>query len=210
MKSRIILLAFTTVFLLVSCAKVSTSAPPAATQTTTITPMLEPIVWAGDHPTVQMDLIGTITSGSTPLGEVRGIALDQEGDLYVVDRGNSRVLKFDPSGKFLLQWGSRGTGDGQFDMSGNGAGFVAVDLPGNVYVTDNTHVQKFDSQGKFLIKWGTQGTGDGQFMLALAKAIDQQNDIYVVDIENNVVQKFDYSGSFLLKWGGGGSFPVSF
>ena len=92
-----------------------TPQPPAATPTTAITPTVAPIVWAGDHPTVQMDLIGTITSGPTPLGEVRGVALDQEGDLYVVDRGNSRVLKFDPSGKFLLQWGSQGTGDGQFD-----------------------------------------------------------------------------------------------
>jgi tripartite motif-containing protein 71 len=183
----------------------STPQPPAATPTTAITPTVAMIIWSGDHPTVQMDLIGTISSGPTPLGEVRGLALDQEGNLYVVDRGNSRVLKFDPSGKFLLQWGSQGTGDGQFDMSGNGAGFVAVDSLGNVYVTDNTHVQKFDSQGKFLTKWGTQGTGDGQFTLALAIAIDPQNQVYVVDIDNNVVQKFDGSGKFLLKWGEKGS-----
>ena len=109
--------------------------PPAATSTTaiTLTPTVAPIVWGGDHPTVQMDLIGTITSGSTPLGEVRGLAFDQKGDLYVADTGNSRVLKFDPGGKFLMQWGSQGTSDGQFVMSGgsanhdNGDGFVAVD-----------------------------------------------------------------------------------
>jgi tripartite motif-containing protein 71 len=204
MKSRIILLTFAAAWLLVSCAKAATSAP-SATPTTAITPTIGRVVWAGDHATVQMDLIGTITSGSTPLGEVRGLAFDPAGDLYVVDRGNSRVLKFDPSGKFLLQWGSQGTGDGQFDLIGNGTGFVAVDSLGNVYVADNTHVQKFDSQGKFLTKWGTEGTGDGQFALALAIAIDQQNDIYVVDIENNIVQKFDGSGRFLLKWGGFGS-----
>jgi DNA-binding beta-propeller fold protein YncE len=204
MKSRIILLTFAAAWLLVSCAKAATPAPPA-TPTTAITATIGRVVWAGDHATVQMDLIGTITSGSAPLGEVRGVALDQAGDLYVVDRSNSRVLKFDPSGKFLLQWGSPGTGDGQFNMHGNGAGFVAVDSLGNVYVTDNNHVQKFDNQGKFLIKWGAAGEGDGQFGLALAIAIDQHNNIYVVDIENNVVQKFDGSGRFLLKWGGRGS-----
>jgi DNA-binding beta-propeller fold protein YncE len=160
-----------------------------------------PIVWAGDHPTVQMDLIGTITSDPTPLREVRGLALDQEGDLYVVDKGNSRVLKFDRTGKYLMQWGSQGAGNGQFDMSGNGTGLVAVDSLGNVYVTDTAHVQKFDSQGKFLTKWGTQGKGDGSFPLALAIAIDPQNHVYVVDIDNNDVQKFDGSGKFLLKWG---------
>ena len=187
--------------------------PPAATSTTaiTLTPTVAPIVWGGDHPTVQMDLIGTITSGSTPLGEVRGLAFDQEGDLYVVDTGNSRVLKFDPSGKFLMQWGSQGTGDGQFVMSGGSAnhdnsdGFVAADSLGNVYVADNTHVQKFDSQGKFLTKWGTQGTGDGQFTLTSAIAIDSQNHVYVASIGNNDVQKFDESGKFLLKWGETGS-----
>ena len=90
---------------------ISMPQPPAATSTTaiTLTPTVAPIVWGGDHPTVQMDLIGTITSGSTPLGEVRGLAFDQKGDLYVADTGNSRVLKFDPSGKFLMQWGSQGT-----------------------------------------------------------------------------------------------------
>jgi len=170
-----------------------------------MTPTATLIIWTGDHPTIQMDLIGTIKRGLTPLGEVRGVALDQAGDLYVVDRGNSRVLKFDRTGKVLLQWGSQGMENSQFDMSGNGAGFVAVDSLGNVYVTDNTHVQKFDSQGKFLIKWGSQGSGDGQFTLALAIAIDQQNDIYVVDIDNSNVQKFDGSGKFLLKWGGKGS-----
>jgi tripartite motif-containing protein 71 len=188
--------------------------PPAATPTTAITPTVAPIVWGGDHPTVQMDLIGTITSGSTPLGKVEGLALDQEGNLYVADTGktgNSRVLKFDPSGKFLMQWGSQGTGDGQFVMSGgsannyNGDGFVAVDSLGNVYVADNTHVQKFDSQGKFLTKWGTQGTGDGQFTLTSAIAIDSQNHVYVASIGNNNVQKFDESGKFLLKWGEKGS-----
>jgi tripartite motif-containing protein 71 len=136
---------------------------------------------------------------------VRGLALDQEGNLYVVDRSKSKVLKFDSTGKFLLQWGGEGTGDGQFNMTGNAAGFVAVDSQGDVYVTENYHVQKFDSQGKFLLKWGTEGLGDGQFTRALAIAIDPQDHVYVVDIANNNVQKFDSNGKFLLKWSGKGS-----
>jgi sugar lactone lactonase YvrE len=158
-------------------------------------------VWSGDQPTVQMDLIGTITGSPTPFGEVRGVALDHEGNLYVVDRVNSKVWKLDPAGKLLTQWGSRGTGEGRFDMSGNGAGFVALDSQDNVYVTDNNHVQKFDSNGKFLTMWGAPGTGDGQFTLALAIAIDPQDNVYVVDIDNCTVQKFDASGKFLLKMG---------
>jgi sugar lactone lactonase YvrE len=202
--------------LLVACSgKASTPQPvpviPATQETTMIAPTLTPaptivpadtpVTLGGDQTTVQMDLVGTITASPVPFAEVRGVALDQAGNLYVVDYGNSRVLKYDPAGKFLLQWGSPGTGDGQFDMSGHATGFVAVDSQGNVYVTETNRIQKFDSNGKFLLKWGTQGAGEGQFNLALAIAIDRQDHVYVVDIKNNDVQEFDDNGKFLRKWG---------
>jgi hypothetical protein len=82
-------------------------------------------------------------------------------DVSVVDQGNDRVLKFDPQGALVTEWGSSGTGNGQFnDPTG-----IAVDTSGNVFVTDftNNRVQKFDSSGAFVSKWGTSGTGDGQF-----------------------------------------------
>jgi streptogramin lyase len=180
----------------------------AATPAMTMSPTGGLIVWGGDHAPVQMDLIGTIASSPTPLGQVRGVAVDREGDVYVVDSANSRVLKYDSTGKFLMQWGSQGSGDGQFNMSLyydiDRSGFVAVDSLGNVYVTENNRVQKFDSNGKFLTKWGAPGSGDGQFALALAIAIDPQDNVYVVDLYNNIVQKFDSNGKFLLKWGSPG------
>ena len=81
-----------------------------------------------------MDLIGTITGSSKPFGQVRGVALDKDGNLYAVDGESSQVLKFDPTGKLLMQWGSKGTADGQFVMSGlqgpDTTGFVALDSQG--------------------------------------------------------------------------------
>ena len=39
-------------------------------------------------------------------GETSGVAVDQEnGDVYVADRNNSRVEKFNAEGQFLLAWG---------------------------------------------------------------------------------------------------------
>jgi tripartite motif-containing protein 71 len=206
MKSRVLMfvLILAAACVLISCAQVTAPA----------TPTVAPIVWGGDHPTVQMDLIGTITVGDKPFGQVRGVALDKDGNLYAVDGKSSQVLKFDPTGKLLTQWGSQGTADGQFVMSGlQGAdttGFVALDSQGNVYITENNRVQKFDSNGKFLTKWGKAGTGDGEFGLALAIAIDGQGNVYVVDINNNDIQKFDSSGKFLVRWGGAGPGPGQF
>ena len=52
-----------------------------------------------------------------------------------------RIQKFDSNGKYLTQWGSYGTGDGQSEYPE----CVAVDSSGNVYVFDtgNNRIQKF-------------------------------------------------------------------
>lgn len=41
-------------------------------------------------------------------------AVDGQGDLYVLDAGNARVQKLSPDGDLLAQWGSDGSGPGQF------------------------------------------------------------------------------------------------
>ena len=38
------------------------------------------------------------------------------GNVYAADRDNSRIQKFDSSGNFLLEWGSLGTANGQFNF----------------------------------------------------------------------------------------------
>ena len=62
---------------------------------------------------------------------------------------------------YLTQWGSQGSGDGQF-MFPTG---VAVDGDGDVYVADrdNNRIQKFTSSGGYLTQWGSYGSGNGQF-----------------------------------------------
>ena len=45
------------------------------------------------------------------------VAVQADGSFYVSDGyGNSRVVKFDPQGKFLFEWGSKGKEPGQFDL----------------------------------------------------------------------------------------------
>ena len=76
--------------------------------------------------------------------------------------GNDRVERFSGSGTYKAQFGSAGSGDGQFnDPQG-----VAVSLStGDVYVADagNHRVEEFNSNGGYIGQFGTQGTGNGQF-----------------------------------------------
>jgi DNA-binding beta-propeller fold protein YncE len=109
---------------------------------------------------------------------------------------------------YLAQWGTFGTGDGQF----NRPAYMTLDGSGNVYVVDqeNHRIQKFTSNGTFLTRWGAFGTGDGQFMYPTGVAVDATGNVYVVDLDNNRVQKFTGNGVYLTQWGGLGSGPGQF
>jgi DNA-binding beta-propeller fold protein YncE len=143
------------------------------------------------------------------------IAFAANGDLYVTDGyGGARVVKFARDGTYLLEWGTRGTGPGQFGLPHN----VVVDTQGLVYVTDrdNQRIQIFDPNGKFVNEWtGTGGisglamTGDGHIVtgnvvrdlkgnvvaklpdaaIAHGAAVDAAGNIYLAQL-TGVVQKF--------------------
>jgi len=80
------------------------------------------------------------------------VAVAPDGSFYVADGyRNSRVVKFSAQGKFLFQWGTKGSGPGQFRLPHA----IALDRKGNVYVADrqNDRIQVFDADGRFRDQW---------------------------------------------------------
>jgi sugar lactone lactonase YvrE len=61
-----------------------------------------------------------------------GVATDSSGHVYVADTYKQRIQKYRSNGDFITQWGSQGSGEGQFE----GPRGVAVDSAGCVYVAD--------------------------------------------------------------------------
>ncbi len=115
-------------------------------------------------------------------------------------------MKFSSTGTFITEWGSRGSGDGQFTTPSG----IAVDSKGYVYVSDSAEfsgdrIQKFSSTGTFVTKWGSSGTGDGQFSSPRGITIDSAGDVLVADWGNNRIQKFSSTGTFITEWGSEGS-----
>ena len=152
---------------------------------------------------------GTGGSGTGAVVAASGVAVDRTtGDIYVSDGFSERtsgiVQKFNASGVFQFAWGTAGSGNGQFL---NGAGGVAVDSAGNVYVTDlgNHRIEKFTSAGSFVMSWGSSGNGNGQFSGPEGIAIDASDNVYIADTGNHRVQKFNTSGTFVTKWGTNGT-----
>lgn len=126
----------------------------------------------------------------------RGIAVDDKGNIFVADTGNSRIQKFSSDGDFLAAIGRAGAGTGQLrDPVG-----VAVDEDGSVYVSDTgTHkVVKFNSQGAFEAQWAGPGPG---FYGPLDIAIGSQGYLYVVDQGRARIVILDKSGNAIKEWG---------
>jgi len=77
------------------------------------------------------------------------VAWDPDGNIFVSDGYvNSRMVKFDMNGNFLMDWGSYGSDIGQFNLPHT----MQADREGNIYVGDrsNRRIQVFDSDGNFL------------------------------------------------------------
>ena len=112
-------------------------------------------------------------------------------------------LRADNPPSFLFQWGSQGSGNGQF----TGPQGLAIDSSNNVYVADqiNSRIEKFDGNGSFLTQWGSFGSGNGQFNGPEGIAIDSSNNVYVTDFSNDRVEKFDGNGNYLTQWGSQGT-----
>ena len=133
------------------------------------------------------------------------VAVDTDGFVYVLDIGNSQVMKFTSQGQFVTHWGGQGLELGQL----GGPGSIAVADDASVYVADsfNHRVQKFTSDGAFLTAWGAEGSGPGNFRRPTGVAVDSAGFVYVVDSENHRIQKFGADGQFVTEWGsqGGGN-----
>jgi hypothetical protein len=125
--------------------------------------------------------------------------------IFITDTGNNRVLKVDNNFNLIKEWGTKGTGNGQFIHPHA----IDVDSKGNVYVgvLNQPGVQVFNSNGTFLTKWGSSGTGPGQFSVPQEHiAIDKNDFIYIVDGASNPrVQKFFTNGTLVAVIGTKGS-----
>ncbi len=153
-------------------------------------------------------------TGPTPVNTPLGIAIDNSNNgVYVTEffhpsagTINDIVQEYDLNGNPVTQWGSYGSGNGQFNCY---VGFgIAVDNTGAyIYVADsgNNRIQKFDSSGNYISQWGTLGSGNGQFNAPNGVAVDSSGTVYVSDTGNSRIQKFDSNENYITQWGTSGS-----
>ena len=152
-----------------------------------------------------------------------GVVIDAAGSVWVADRSNNRVQKFNGSGVYQTFIGTYGTGNGQ--MINPTA--LALDGSGNLWVSDsaNNRIEEFSSSGTFLAslggtssacsacmctapstcpnRYGHSDSGNGQLNGPGGIAFDSKGNIWVSDTFNNRVQEFSSSGTYLMSIGAG-------
>lgn len=104
-----------------------------------------------------------------------------DGQILVADGhnhghgGSNRIVKFTADGKFVEEWGKKGSGPGEF----SGLHALAMDSRGRVFVGDraNQRIQILDQDGNHLATWTQFGSPSGIY-------IDEDDVIYVTDSDS--------------------------
>ena len=129
---------------------------------------------------------GVSGSGPDLFDQPTDVVVAPNGDIFVTDSHrmevgkqgaslNNRVVKFRRDGRFVKEWGKKGSGPGEMSEPHT----IAMDSRGRLFVGDreNNRIQIFDQDGTFLDEWRQFGRPSGIF-------ITRDDTIYVADSES--------------------------
>jgi len=143
------------------------------------------------------------------------VAWDAQGNIFVSDGyGDSRVVKYDKNGRFVMSAGTRGSGQGQLSLPHT----LATDAKGNVYIGDRTNarVQVWDNDLNFKATYDTVGNpwavcispGPHQYLFVSnsvpdngdSRAAAQTGEIYKMELDGTIIGKFGRAGKALKEF----------
>ncbi|HEX4999788.1 MAG TPA: peptidyl-alpha-hydroxyglycine alpha-amidating lyase family protein [Terriglobia bacterium] len=143
------------------------------------------------------------------------IAFDAAGNFFVADGyGNSRIAKYDKTGRFLKTTGSRGNGPGQLNTPHS----IQTDAAGNVYVADrgNNRIQVYDNDLNLIRSitgigspWAVCITpAPHQYLYSSNSSPENNNSAQVAT--SGEIYKMELDGTVLGKFGKGGKMSGEF
>lgn len=134
-------------------------------------------------------------------GEVSGVDVDRNDNVWVFNRGSHPVIQLDKNGKLLQAWK---------DVNIKSSHGIRIDPEGNVWLVDVTghSLVKFSAEGKVLMVFAQAGgaAGDNNSQYAFnrptALAFHPNGDMYVSDgYVNSRVVRYHKNGEYVQHWG---------
>jgi DNA-binding beta-propeller fold protein YncE len=152
-----------------------------------------------------------------------GVAIAPNGDVWVADTGDDRLVEYSAAGVLLNAYGTKGSGSDEL----NEPSAVSVNQStGSVYVvdSDNNRIDVFNSSGVFekALGWGVSeggnrlevcsvrckagrpGSNPGQFDYPEGLDVDTSGDIWVADSYNNRIEEFSEGLAYVQEFGSRG------
>ena len=176
----------------------------------------EPEPTPTDRPTADIEgrlIVGGEGTGNGEMIGPIGIALDGDGNPYVVDHGNERLQRFSAGGEWTGGVGITGGEAGQFTQPSD----VAVDSEGNIWVADtwNHRVQKLSPNFVPLLAYGVPtrdliNPGDDQLWGPRGIAVDAADNVLFTDTGTHRVRVIASDGTYIATFGSRGGGPGQF
>ena len=146
-----------------------------------------------NHPTSRAEARANPHPGPYLYGDPAVLAFFPDGTWLLGDGyWNTRVVKYGPNGEYIMEWGSAGTGPGQFDLVHG----LAIDRDHRVYVADrnNNRIQIFTENGEYIEEWT-------DIWDPVAIMIDENDAVWVLDATLNRILKYSLEGELLDYFG---------
>jgi len=124
-------------------------------------------------------------------GQITDVKIDSLGNIFILDVKMNRVVKYDRDGKFIVRFGEKGAGPGEFEDPRS----IALDSSGRVYVLDFHKVIIFDEAGGLLKSFGLDFMG-------IDMALNDKGNILILGArDNQLFNVYDREGKYLYSFG---------
>ena len=146
-----------------------------------------------EFPTSREEARENPNPGPYAFGWPSTLAFLPNGDFLLADGyWNSRIVRFNSEGEYIMEWGELGSGPGQFDLLHG----TAVDRDGRVYIGDRTNnrIQVFTPDGEFIEEWPDIHDPVNVF-------VDENDGVWVVSASHNRMLRYNLNGEFQYGWG---------
>ncbi|MBT5927193.1 MAG: hypothetical protein HOH33_11285 [Verrucomicrobia bacterium] len=140
-------------------------------------------------------------------GRPKGMCVDIDGNIVVVEPHYARVNHFTPQGELVRQWGMKGSEEGSLTFPRAVTKLSDGTLAIGEYQTVE-RVQRFSPDGStFIGSTGTRGNQNAQFNRPEGLVSNSLDQIYVADSCNHRIQILDADGKWLQTFGSAGTNP---
>jgi len=135
------------------------------------------------------------------------IAVNDRGDIYVLDSGKYRIQKYEKDGRYVQTIGRQGQGPGEFERPSG----LYLDKKGNIYVLGLSKIHLFDRQGEFIKSLVPQGfitdfvpDGEGNIITTSYVRADRMRNfgVLVINPDGEISKKIaEFPGIPIIKGG---------